>query len=980
MCIGDNNKKLKIFYTNADSLHNKLYELDHLLNNSAPMPDIIIVTEAKPKRSCHMNVSEYSLPHYRMFTNNFDDDNRGIIIYVNPELRCDIVAMDCAFSEHLFLKIHLVDMNKCLLIGCVYRSPSSTAENDDLLLELINTAFAHKNFNTVDTIVVGDFNFPSIDWDRWVCTDNKLLCNKFLETLRDNFILQHVSYATRARNNTTPHILDLVLTDKDIIKDIKFMSPLGNSDHSILDISCDCNEYSRITSVDKFNFAKGNYAGLVDAFNIDWDLFFDDCSNNINQMWVKFRQFVIQKTEEFVPKVNHFHTWKKKLWKRPLNGPLRQTIRKKHRAWNRYIETKNPAKLLEYKKIRNVVTSQISNLRAQEQYDISVSCKDNPKKFWKYINSKRKTKSDIGELIRADDCGNTSVANTDELKAEVLCKAFGSVFTPEKDINTCQLPVEHSGIIGMDPISMDKSIIMSKLSKLNVNKSAGPDDIYPRVLYEAKAHLVYPLLILFNASLKAKQLPVDWCTANVVPIYKKGDKKNPLNYRPISLTSIICKVLESIIRDSVISHFVNNDLFSTQQYGFLKGRNTVIQLIKMFDQWSESLEEGGHIDVIYTDLEKAFDKVPHNRLVEKLKFYKVNPDIIDWICSFLSNRKMRVRINNKFSSWISVISGIPQGSILGPLLFIIFINDLPEVCGEVSNILLYADDAKLFMHILSQDDRNKLQNMFNNVQSWIENWHLSLNIDKCVTVSYGRHIDDSHFYLLHRQGSDFMLQKQDSFKDLGVTFQSDLSFKNHIAEKINKAHAILGIIKRNFRGLKQDTFIILYKTLVRSHLEYANSLWNPYQKQDIKALEKVQMRATKLVTALAHKSYEERLRILDLPTLKFRRLRGDMIETYKVLSGCYDTTVSPHIPLISDHATRGNSLKIANRRCHYNLRKYSFCLRITNVWNSLPFSVVTAPSVNSFKNRLDNHWASQELRYDWEAEISGTGSRSRVEF
>ena len=173
---------------------------------------------------------------------------------------------------------------------------------------------------------------------------------------------------------------------------------------------------------------------------------------------------------------------------------------------------------------------------------------------------------------------------------------------------------------------------------------------------------------------------------------------------------------------------------------------------------------------------------------------------------------------------------------------------------------------------------------------------------------------------------------------------------------------------------------MLYKTLVRSQLEYANSLWNPYLKQDISALEKVQMRATKLVAALHHKPYAERLKHLDLPTLKYRRLRGNMIETYKILSGIYDSTVVPTIPIIYDSVTRGNSLKISSRRCNYNVRKYSFCFRITNVWNSLPYSVVSATSVNSFKNKLDKHWSSQELKFNWEAEISGTGSRSRVEF
>jgi len=237
-----------------------------------------------------------------------------------------------------------------------------------------------------------------------------------------------------------------------------------------------------------------------------------------------------------------------------------------------------------------------------------------------------------------------------------------------------------------------------------------------------------------------------------------------------------------------MKHFLDNQLFSTQQYGFLKGRSTVIQLIKMFDVWTELLEEGGQIDVIYTDLEKAFDKVPHNRLLLKLRYYRVNSNIIDWIRSFLINRKQRVKLNNIFSFWCVVLSGIPQGSILGPLLFIIFINDLPEVCEEIKNIFLYADDAKLFRHIKTQLDHVKLQNMINNVQLWTEKWQLNLNVDKCVSVSFGCRVDDSYSYYLQREGIDCKLQRLQAFKDLGVTFQTDLSFRNHIVDKINKAN------------------------------------------------------------------------------------------------------------------------------------------------------------------------------------------------
>ena len=171
---------------------------------------------------------------------------------------------------------------------------------------------------------------------------------------------------------------------------------------------------------------------------------------------------------------------------------------------------------------------------------------------------------------------------------------------------------------------------------------------------------------------------------------------------------------------------------------------------------------------------------------------------------------------------------------------------------------------------------------------------------------------------------------------------------------------------------------MLYKSLVRSHLEYANSVWSPYRIQDIEALEKVQKRATKLITSFKHKSYEERLRILNLPTLKFRRIRGDMIEVFKIITGKYDSLISPHLPLSSSSVTRGNSFKIITRRCHYDLRKYSFCNRVTNIWNSLPNDVVNASSLNVFKNRLDKHWIHQDAMYDWHADISGTRSRSNI--
>ena len=189
--------------------------------------------------------------------------------------------------------------------------------------------------------------------------------------------------------------------------------------------------------------------------------------------------------------------------------------------------------------------------------------------------------------------------------------------------------------------------------------------------------------------------------------------------------------MESIVRQFITDHLIGNNVFSNNQFGFIKGRSTVMQLLKVMDMWTESLELGGQITFIYTDLEKAFDKVPHKRLISKLYAYKINSDVIRWIKAFLFNRRQRVRINGFFPFWREVISGIPQGSILGPLLFIIFINDLLEKCNNGSELFLYADDAKLFRHISCDNDIDLLQKDLLDIQSWMNKWLLKLNVTNC---------------------------------------------------------------------------------------------------------------------------------------------------------------------------------------------------------------------------------------------------------
>lgn len=390
-----------------------------------------------------------------------------------------------------------------------------------------------------------------------------------------------------------------------------------------------------------------------------------------------------------------------------------------------------------------------------------------------------------------------------------------------------------------------------------------------------------------------------------------------------------------------------------------------MQLLKVLDIWTERLEAGGQIDVVYTDFEKAFDRVPHKRLISKLESYGVNKDIIAWIAAFLYKRKQRVRINGVYSSWTEVISGVPQGSVLGPLLFVIYVNDLIHSCAN-SEVFLYADDSKIFKHITKEEDSQLLQRDINNVKLWLDKWLVTLNIKKCKTVSFGHHKNFDNTYFISHNGELHSLEKVDIINDLGVTFDSRLKFDQHISTKIHKANSLLGLIRRNFSNLSIPAFLLLYKSLVRPHLEYANCVWSPYRKTYIKDIEKVQMRATKLVAQVKKLSYEERLKNLDLPTLKYRRLRGDMIEVYKMLHGIYDNSTTIGLPLSGTDCTRGHKFKLVKTHMHYDLRKYFFSNRVVNVWNSLPAEVVEATSVNSFKNNFDKFFANCDLKFNYE--------------
>jgi hypothetical protein len=412
--------------------------------------------------------------------------------------------------------------------------------------------------------------------------------------------------------------------------------------------------------------------------------------------------------------------------------------------------------------------------------------------------------------------------------------------------------------------------VKKKLQLLKPNKSPGPDCHHPYILKQVADSIAKPLSIIYNKSLTEGKLPTDWKKANVTPIFKKGEKNKPNNYRPVSLTSIICKVMEMIIRDLVVDHMTSNDLFSMFQHGFIKGRSCATNLLAVFDAWTESVDKGFPVDSIYLDLAKAFDKVSHPKLLQKLWGYGIRGLIHNWIQDFLSERVQRVTLNGKSSQWSQVTSGVPQGSVLGPVLFIVFVNDLPEETASIAQ--MFADDTKLFRTIKDSEDYNQLQHDIDELVKWSKAWKISFNSTKCKVLHIGRNNTNSSYTMANDTGRT-TLESTTLEKDLGVYVDPELKFSSHIEIQVNKANKILGMIRRSFEFMDIQVMKRLYTSLVRPHLEFSNVAWSPRLIKDQKLPEGVQRRATRLVPELKHLDYEDRLQKMRLPSLYYRRKR-----------------------------------------------------------------------------------------------------------
>ena len=706
---------------------------------------------------------------------------------------------------------------------------------------------------------------------------------------------------------------------------------------------------------------------ITDRFSdkINWDSINDELMNynwirefkglDADKMLDKFLSICLSITEEKVPKRNARSKSKiviprdrkilmrsrKKLIKKIRNGighTKRQSINKKLTDIEKNLKLSREH---EQSKLENTAIKRI---------------KDNSKYFFAYAKSFSKIKIGIGPLVDAKN----KLTSCSKQMAEILSKQYSSVFSKPKFESNQNLFTDNDDTNNnaIKKIYFSEEDIIESIQSVSNNSAAGPDG-FPAMFLKQTCHSIsFPLAIILRKSFETGTVPPVFKRANITPIYKGNGKAIPKNYRPVALTSQLSKIFEKVIRKNLVDHLEEHNRFNSNQHGFRKGRSCLSQLLEHFDRITRLLEEGKMVDVIYLDFAKAFDKVDIGIVIRKLKCLGVQGQIGRWIQNFLTNRSQSVVVAGYKSDPSPVLSGVPQGSVLGPLLFLILIGDIDRNIVE-SFISSFADDTRVGNGIENNNDIINLQTSLNEIYEWALINNMEFNSDKFEYLRYkALNNFQSHEYI---DNNNQTINEKYSVKDLGVIMSNDATFTAHINLKVTNIKSKISWILRTFKSRATLPMLTLWKTLILCEHDYCSQLWSPNKVGDIQKIEVLQRCFLRKITEINQLSYWNQLKKLKLYSLERRRERYSIIYVWKMLEGMVPNSMISsyynerrgrlcHVPSISSSAP--GRIK--------TIRFSSFAVRGPRLFNSIPKDIrnLKRTSTDIFKRKLDEYLRS----------------------
>ena len=887
----------------------------------------------------------------------------GVLLYSHQNLpvsECE--SFDDGVCEAVFCRFDTI--KTCVVV--VYRPPNATASSFSSLLSFTSACIKSVDDDSYDIIVMGDFNLPAIDWETNLVksggsSDFIQSCNILLKFNSDNFLNQYVSCPTRGNN-----VLDLFLTNNSrLVSNVK-STTTSMSDHNIIDIMLAwnplCAEKSKVPTFDEnsfrsLDFSKADLDHLKQKLSeVDWVML--RSLSSFEEFPALFTDTLFQICQKCVPtkkvptgRPKHLNALRRK--KKRTQARLNALISSNGNT-NHINEVTTKLALLCYD-IKDAFNKHMD----RKEHNAVEKIKSNPKYFYSYAKSLAKVKSSISMLF--DDDGN--VIADPKAMANILQKQFTSVFSdpcspdvaePDFETPSISQPLEDS-----DFLFSDEDII-SAISSIPTDSASGPDGIPVVLLKSCAAELCHPIRLIWEESFQSGKVPEFYKETHISPLYKKGNRAQAINYRPVALTSHIIKIYERILRKTMVKFIDDNNILCDNQHGFRAGRSCLTQLLSHFDEIFTGLSKGADTDAIYLDYAKAFDKVDHRLLLSKLKKYGFHPKLLQWIESFLSDRLQYV-VHSGISSFAAlVVSGVPQGSVLGPLLFILFINDM-KGCVNKSTIRFFADDTRILKHIFGENDVHELQKDLDAVIKWAKCNNMALHEDKFDLLVH-KHCPHSLLYELpfscelmtYQTSAGDLLYPCSRVKDLGVDISPDLSWSNHVGMVASRARAAASWALSAFKTRDRITMLTLFKSLVRSHLEYCCPLWNSSKVSDIQQAEGVQRTFTSRISGMQHLNYWERLKSLNLMSLQRRRERYIIIHMWKVLHNRCPNDLGIKFTTTPRHGTKAILPPLVKSSSQRNQSLYdgSFAVIGPRLWNIVPKQFHSVADPLQFKIKL----------------------------
>ena len=958
---------LRLVLVNCRSIKSKQERLQNIVH--CTKPDIILGTESwlHPEISDNEAFSPEITEKFEVHRNDrrgkFDkSEGGGVFVLVSRKFQswtCERLDKFTKDAEMIWCNIKMDAGKPPAYIGCFYRPEHTDTEYLDHLNEALTILNTEHDNSPI--WLGGDFNLPDIDWDEGVFRPNGRYAGcsrKMIDIATEHGLSQSVKDPTRTVGDTG-NVLDLLFTNRPAqVNRVETMPSAEMSDHDPVYAEISANalvttkpprqvpQYNRVKWEDFKRAGREVGRAVLEA---------SDAGQNVTSLWNILRDGIKDAIKQHIPT----KTLKDRKGLPWVTTALKRLMRKRDKARQKWRKSKGPSGSelhIKFQKLKKQTQSAMrraywtyieSIITDTDEYPQPGITSKVSKKFWGFIRRLKRDNSGIAPL-KEDSVLHSNSAK----KAEILNNQYQSQFTQE-DLSSVPKFETQSPHPSIARLTIGVEGVQKLLQGVDPHKAQGPDELPARVLHELAADIAPALARIFQVSYDEGVAPQEWRQANVAPIYKgkNSTKSDPANYRPISLTSICSKLFEHILVKNILIHLNEQGILTDAQHGFRARRSCETQLVTLVQDLANSMAGGGQTDVILLDFSKAFDKVPHQRLLYKLHNYGIRGNHLKWIEGFLTQRHQRVIVEGEASPYARVESGVPQGTVLGPLLFLLFINDLPSVVNH-SHVRLFADDAAIYRQIRTVSDAKLLQRDLDNLARWEHQWQMAFHPGKCKVMRMSRATSKiEQPYRLRGHELDCVHQE----KYLGVVLDDRLSWGPQISSVTGNAKRKLGFLRRNLKVSCQPTKTAAYRSLCRSTLEYCCSAWDPHQVGHIDDLNMVQRQAARYVCNQYGQDTHPTIMMetLGWESLEDRRKKVRLSLTHKIVHNHIDIPLERYYRP-STRTTRGSSHShgLLEPRTNCDYLAATFFYDSPKYWNNLLPKLAEAPTPEAFKEGL----------------------------